>query len=108
PNAEIRDRLPELLHERLDVETRAVVLSHVEACAACRAELALLRELRGATEGPRVDAEAIARAVVSRTAGAGQRARARRQFSWSDWRVAAAITVIALGGTSVATLYGTR
>jgi len=108
PNADIRDRLPDLLHERLDRETRAVVLSHVEGCAACRAELALLRELRGATPGQRVDVSAIARAIVSRTTDVRQSPRARRQFSWSDWRLAAAVTVIVLGGTSVATLYGTR
>jgi hypothetical protein len=45
-NAEMRDRLPDLLHERLDVSVRAVVVSHIEGCVDFRAELAILREAR--------------------------------------------------------------
>jgi hypothetical protein len=68
PNAEMRDRLPDLLHERLDASTRAAVMAHVESCAACRAELSLLREAGVAlSSGVRlVDAAAIARVVVAR------------------------------------------
>ncbi|PYP60840.1 MAG: hypothetical protein DMD26_18920, partial [Gemmatimonadetes bacterium] len=46
PNAEMRDRLPDLLHERLDASARAVVMAHVADCDDCRAELVVLREAR--------------------------------------------------------------
>jgi anti-sigma factor RsiW len=109
PNAEIRDRLPELLHERLDVATRAAVRAHVDACDACRAELALLRELRdGLVAGRRLDIASITRVVVSQTVVASRGLPQRAHRSWANWRVAAAITVIALGGTSLATVYATR
>ena len=32
PNAEIRDRLPDLLHDRLDPSARAAVTAHVATC----------------------------------------------------------------------------
>ena len=44
PNAEMRDRLPDLLHERLETSVRAAVMAHVDECDDCRAEIALLRE----------------------------------------------------------------
>ena len=47
-NAEIRDRLPDLLHERLDASARATVAAHVADCADCREELELLRDVRAA------------------------------------------------------------
>jgi hypothetical protein len=57
PNAEIRDRLPDLLHDRLDVSTRAAVMAHVDDCVDCRAELELLKGVRGVmvARTPRVD-----------------------------------------------------
>ena len=110
PNAEIRDRLPDLVHERLDAAARATVLAHVEACAACAAELALLRRLHvGLSRTSSLDVGVIARGVVARTvSAAGQPAGARRPVvpsrRWMDWRVAAAITVLAVGGASIATI----
>lgn len=111
PNAEMRDRLPDLLHERLDKSTRAVVMAHVEQCADCRAELALLREARVAlTSGVRsVDVGAIARGVIARTqapvAGVAPAASRRPQRrTWSDWRIAASIAVIAAGVASFAVI----
>ena len=47
PNSGVRDRLPDLLHDRLDASTRAMVQGHVDACADCRAELDLLRGVHG-------------------------------------------------------------
>ena len=32
PNAEMRDRLPDLLHERLETSVRAAVMAHVDQC----------------------------------------------------------------------------
>ena len=112
PSAEIRDLLPDLVHERLDVPARATVLAHVEGCAACRAELALLRDLRvELSRAPSLDVGVIARVVVSRTVrphdaaiGAAGSIRPVRAHRWMDWRIAAAITVLVVGGASVATI----
>ena len=97
PNADVRDLLPDLVHGRLDAATRAMVETHIAGCADCRAELALLRDLRGSFQGtPRIDVGAIAAAVPS------YRGPARR--SWVGWRAAAAITVLVAGGSSGALL----
>lgn len=100
PNAEMRDRLPDLLHERLDASARAAVMAHVAECADCRTELALLREARVAlSTGVRnVDVAAIAREVF-------ERARAPRvvhtaRSRWLDWRLAASIVILAIGAGS--------
>jgi anti-sigma factor RsiW len=106
PNAEVRDLLPDLVHDRLDARTRAQVVAHVDGCADCRAELALLRSMRGALEHgtPRVDVHRIVASLPS-PATAGTR-RPRRV--WSDWRVAAAVTFLVAGGTSVALIHNAR
>jgi anti-sigma factor RsiW len=104
PNAEMRDRLPDLLHERLDAAARALVEAHVGSCADCRAELTLLRETRVAlTSGVRsVDVTAIARVVVERTRTP---LRSPQRSSWRggllDWRVAASIAVLVVGAGTV-------
>ena len=108
PNAEMRDRLPDLLHERLDANARAAVVAHVDECADCRAELALLREVRVSLSSGilAVDAASIARVVVARTAP--QRAIGGRHIRWPGWRLAAAAAVVLVGGTSLAALYAMR
>jgi len=52
-NAEFRDALPDLLHGRLNALDRATLTAHVESCADCRAELALLGEARASAPVPR-------------------------------------------------------
>lgn len=97
PNAEVRDLLPDLVHGRLDAGSRADVERHVVHCAECAAEVALLRELRGAFQAsPRVDVAAIIAAVPDYRRHGGR--------SWIGWRTAAAITVLVAGGSSVAVL----
>jgi anti-sigma factor RsiW len=54
-NAEMRDRLPELLHDRLPEAQRAEVQAHLNGCADCREELALLGRIRTATSGVSID-----------------------------------------------------
>ncbi|HEV8233601.1 MAG TPA: zf-HC2 domain-containing protein, partial [Gemmatimonadaceae bacterium] len=104
PNAEMRDRLPDLLHERLDASARAVVMAHVDGCDDCRAELMLLREASVAlTSDVRgVDITSITRVVIGLTAGAQEPTRRRARSPWMDWRVAASIAVLAVGGASFA------
>ena len=108
PNAEIRDQLPDLLHDRLDVSMRAAVMAHVDACVDCRAELDLLRSVHGMlmARTPRVDINYVVNALPKPMAATrAQPARlAPRRRVWSDWRIAAAVTVLAVGGGSFALL----
>lgn len=107
-NAEMRDRLPDLLHERLDASVRAMIVAHVEECVDCRAELALLREARLAlSSGVRaMDVTAVTRVVLERTR---PHAPLGRQRSWTDWRIAAAIAALLVGGGALLMLpRGTR
>jgi hypothetical protein len=108
PNGEMRDRLPDLLHERLEASARAVVIAHVEACDDCRAELMLLREARVALSSDVrvVDVASIARVVIARTASpaAVETTRRRARSPWMDWRVAASIALLAVGGASFAVI----
>jgi hypothetical protein len=108
PNAEIRDQLPDLLHDRLDVSMRAAVMAHVDACVDCRAELELLRGVHGllVARTPRVDVNYVVNALPKPSASRHalpSRLTPRRRV-WSDWRIAAAVTVLAVGGGSFALL----
>ena len=97
PNGEIRDLLPDLLHDRLSASERTRVQRHVETCEECSAELDLLRDLRGTLRSaPAIDVAAIAAAIPA------YRAPVRR--AWGGWRAAAAIAAVVVGGTSVAVL----
>ena len=105
PNAEIRDQLPDLLHDRLDAEARAAVLAHVGDCIDCKAEMDLLSGLRGTmTYVVTVDVTRVSQGVIAQTrsVAAGVPARGR---AWANWRIAAAITVLAVGAGSVARMY---
>lgn len=51
-NVKIRDLLPELLHDRLPAAERREVRAHVDQCADCRAELALLTRARALVTVP--------------------------------------------------------
>lgn len=95
PNAELRDLLPDYLHDRLDASTRASVERHLAGCTPCQDELALLRDLRGTLHRtPRIDVAAVAAAIPA------YRPAVRKSWA-SGWRVAAAIAAIAIGGTSI-------
>src|SRR5690349_4377820 len=96
PNAEMRDRLPDLLHEQLDASARAAVLAHVAACPDCRVELALLRDARVvlSSNAGLVDVVSIARMVIEQTPAVAP----SRQRRWVDWRLAASIVALAIGG----------
>ena len=96
PNGDVRDLLPDLLHDRLTPERRREVEAHLSGCNDCQAELALLRAMRSTLRRtPAVDVAAIAAAIPP------YRAPSRR--SWGRWRAAAAVLLVA-GGTSVAVL----
>jgi len=103
-NADIRDRLPDLLHGQLDLKSRAEVSAHVDDCVDCRDELELLRSVQKTlmAQAPRVDITYVLGALPKPPAKVVPIRSARRQ--WADWRVAAAITILAAGGSSLALL----
>ncbi len=108
-NAELRDLLPDLMHDRLDARTRARVVAHVDGCADCRSELELLRSLRGSLDraAPRVDVDRIVAALPTpASVRPSQHRRAWRVLN--DWRIAAAVTFIVAGGTSVVVIHNAR
>jgi len=101
-NADIRDRLPDLLHEHLDAASRAMVVAHVAACIDCRDELELLRSVHKTLSArtPRVDIAYVVNALPKPPARRTQvQLSARRR--WSDWRIAAGVTVLIAGGSSL-------
>jgi hypothetical protein len=101
PDGDVRDLLPDYLHDRLTPSDRRAVDVHLASCEACRNELALLRDLRGTLRrAPAVDMDAIAAAIPAYRAPAARRVA-------SGWRVAAAVAAIVVGGASVALLHRT-
>jgi len=107
-NAMMRDQLPDLLHERLDASARAVVLAHVNECVDCRDEMQLLRDVQRtlAARAPRVDINYVIGALPKAPAPKTVRLEPRRRI-WSDWRVAAAVTLLVAGGGSFALMNST-
>lgn len=127
---ELRDALPALEHGRLSDADRRRLELHLEECAACEAELALLRDVRMLATGaaPALDLDRIAaavsgatvrpRAVVvdegvvslaarrERTRTASRPAWATRLTSGAGLRVAAALLIAVVGGAVVATSGG--
>jgi putative zinc finger protein len=105
-NAAIRDQLPDVLHDRLDARARTVVLAHVDGCNDCQSELALLRGVHGMliARTPRVDVHYVVGALPLAARRRSARPVARHR-TWADWRIAAAVTVLAVGGGSVAVLH---
>jgi hypothetical protein len=106
PNLGVRDRLPDLANDTLEPAVRELVLIHLAECAACTAEIEILRTTRLILIGttPKVNVAGIVSAlpqygVASITAAPSSRAR-----SWAtSWRMAAAMAFLAagLGGYAV-------
>jgi len=110
-NADIRDRLPDLLNDRLTDGERAVVRAHVDGCTECRDELELLRGVHQmlVAATPRVNTLRILSALPKPGESAvvpmiQSRSTRSTRSRWADWRIAAAVTVIAVGGGSFAVL----
>ena len=101
-NVEMRELLPDLVAGTLDASTRARVDEHVLGCAECASELETLRLVRGAfAAAPSVDTRRIVAALPKpvRSAPHATPAPVKR---WMDWRIAAALTMITVGGLSLA------
>ncbi|HUQ84129.1 MAG TPA: zf-HC2 domain-containing protein [Gemmatimonadaceae bacterium] len=99
-NVEMRELLPELAAGTLDASTRARVEGHLVGCAECASELETLRNVRRAfAVTPALDVRRIVAALPKPVAPATTPAPVKR---WVDWRIAAALTMITVGGLSVA------
>ncbi len=95
PNAEIRDQLCDVVHRTMsDADCRRVE-DHIATCADCTAEIALIRRAHAVLtrRAPSVDTATIVAALPKR--------RTQRVMSFSAWRVAASIAVIAVGAASL-------
>lgn len=104
-NAEMRDRLPDLMHGRLTEPERASVAAHVASCADCTAELALLERTRAElARTPAVDVRRIA-SVIPRAlpATARQSVPLHRR---SSMRIAASVAFIVAAGSALAVAVG--
>ncbi|HET7621507.1 MAG TPA: zf-HC2 domain-containing protein [Gemmatimonadaceae bacterium] len=75
PRDDIRDLLPDLVHDQLEPAERARVEQHLGECERCASELELLGSLRAtAFATPNVDVDRIAAAVRASMAGSGAEA----------------------------------
>jgi len=96
----MRERLSAWLDGELAEEERRETAAHLEDCAECRRELALLERLDAALGG--LEAPAPARLA----AGVLDRLRPRRRYGWQSLAMAASLVLgIALGGTLARDFY---
>ena len=103
-NVEMRELLPELAAGTLDASARLRVEDHVRSCAECASELETLRAVRAAFAAtPTIDTRRIIAALPKPTVSVDPRPSVGAPVKrWVDWRVAAALTMITVGGLSVA------
>lgn len=107
PNVEMRDRLPDLANESLEAAARERVLIHLAECAACTAEIEILRTTRLilVKTTPKVNVAGIVSALPQYGVSSIASAPSARRSSWaSSWRMAAAMTFLAAGIGSYAVL----
>lgn len=97
---EMRELLPDLAAGSLDDATRARVEHHLASCAECVSELETLRLVRSAYAAtPSVDVQRIVAALPKPMPERAHGAQPVKR--WIDWRVAAALTMISVGGLSL-------
>lgn len=102
-NVEMRELLPELAAGTLDAATRARVDQHLIECADCASELETLRLVRAAfASAPAVDVGRVVAALPKPVAAARGARGPEPVKRWMDWRIAAALTTITVGGLSLA------
>lgn len=100
-DVEMRELLPGYALGRLAPADRAAVTAHLGDCEVCREELALLslaRDVMDRAPAPTIDTAAITRALPRPQ---GRRRGGLGVFGVPAWRIAAALTLLTLGGLSV-------
>lgn len=117
-NAEIRDALPDLIDGKLSSLDHATLTAHIESCAACTAESALLLEIRRAAPlAPAIDIDrvvaalplpsarhsllALANSQAPRDGASVRPASIRLQRKRPIWGIMASVVVITAAGLSV-------
>lgn len=103
-NVEMRELLPEFAAGTLDAPTCERIEEHLASCAECTSELETVRLVRLAFgRAPLVNTSAIV-AALPKPVGVPRpvRAAGTRAARWVDWRIAAALTMMAIGGLSLA------
>jgi anti-sigma factor RsiW len=104
-NVQMRELLPELAAGTLDAATRSRLERHVASCAECASELETLRLVRSAYRtAPSVDVNRIVASLPKRSTPERAVKGGAPVRRWMDWRIAAALTMITVGGLSVALL----
>ena len=93
---EAREALPDLVHGRLSELDTATLRAHVESCASCTAEVALLREVRSSAPlAPPMDVSRIAAAIPAASPvhvpTMARRAPSRFQLAFVGFAAVAAI-----------------
>jgi Putative zinc-finger len=102
----VKDLLPELVAGRLAEPQRARVAVHVETCASCAAEVAVIRAAERALTAatPPVDVSRIVRALPTPVVPLAARQQPQRRRV--SWRIAATIATIAVCGVSIGVIQG--
>jgi hypothetical protein len=92
-NAEIRDLLPDFLHNALSESDKRRVREHLSGCTACSEELALLQSFHRGSAAAVVNVATVAAAIP--------RYRRQRFIAMTPLaRIAAVVAVVAVGATS--------
>ena len=107
PNVEMRDRLPDLANDTLEPAVRELVLIHLTECAACTAEIEILRTTRLilVTTTPKVNVAGIVSALPQYGVTVTSTVRSAPPRTWAtSWRMAAATAFLAAGIGSYAVL----
>jgi anti-sigma factor RsiW len=104
-NAEIRDRLPDVVNGTLSPAETAVIEEHIRGCAACGSEAAVIRGIRAVLHAaaPVVNVAAIAAALPAPTPRPLSIVGAARWLG--NWKMAAAVLVLVGSGWSLTRLY---
>jgi anti-sigma factor RsiW len=129
PNGDIRDQLPDYVHDRLNAADRARVAAHVASCPSCAVEIKLLDTARRVltAAAPSIDTarivatlpsppRAVPRPAIVRSArgvelgvepGVERGIEPRRPaFRVTSWRIAAAFATVAIAGASMVVIRG--
>jgi len=100
-NAGVRDALPDFVNHRLSELDAVTISEHVESCADCRAEVAILRDLMNTRPlAPIMNVDRLSAAIP---AYAPLRARSTGFPMRRTWALAAAAALVAIGGWAITT-----
>jgi len=98
-NAGVRDALPDFVNHRLSELDAVTISEHVESCADCRAEVAILRDVMNTR--PLAPIMNVDRLSVAIPAYAPLRPRSTGFPMRRTWALAAAAAFVAIGGWAI-------